>query len=378
MLLLYKILQISYFPMILLFLISFSSMFSLTSVHAEIYEDFMFNHIIENGRVEKMHLEDFTLAIEIKPYNAGSITADIPKFLVNSYDEHCNDALLTTLLDNMPIDYNESKNTELFRSITMNFTVSTEKLTVIATNSLPVMNLQCNDSEPVPNSINMSPKKQSDMGVTFNNIVCNSNLQLIQTLDEEPVCVKEQSISKLIERGWANKTIVSDIQEEDHVVLITVSKNEMLSKGVGFDLSEDVFTREDLKELQEREKTLQKIADNPKSSYEESSAARKEIIAMQDRLQNPFQTGVPYHLIKILKEKHEVFLSHHSDLIGVVWWTGSSPHDISHAHHAQRIGIDSDHFTLSELEYQDKKIREYLGNEMNILYKKSGYITYER
>ena len=54
-----------------------------------------------------------------------------------------------------------------------------------------------------------------------------------------------------------------------------------------------------------------------------------------------------------------------------------SPYDISHAHHALRIGMDPDHFTLSELEYQDKKIREYLGNEMNILYKKSGYIILE-
>ena len=85
-----------------------------------------------------------------------------------------------------------------------------------------------------------------------------------------------------------------------------------------------------------------------------------------------------YNLVLVQKHYTLHFL-HFSDLRGEVWWTGSGPNDISHVHHALRIGIDSDHFTLSELEYQDKKIREYLGNEMNILYKKSGYaITLNR
>lgn len=48
-----------------------------------------------------------------------------------------------------------------------------------------------------------------------------------------------------------------------------------------------------------------------------------------------------------------------------------SPSHISSEHHALRIGIHPEYFGLTELESQDKKIREYLGNEMNILYEAS-------
>ena len=222
-----------------------------------------------------------------------------------------------------------------------------------------------------------SPLKQIEMELQPDEIKCKENLELILRYDGSTVCVKPESISKLKERGWANTTILHDITEKDRVVLETISKNEILSKGIGFELPEDTFTLEDLKELEQKEKDLKEIQNDPDSSYEEKEKAGREIHDMQDRLQNPFQTGVPYHLVKILQEKYFILEEHISDLSGYVWWTRSSPNDISHTHHALRIGIDSDHFTLSELKHQDKKIREYLGNEMNIIYKKSGYITYE-
>ena len=223
------------------------------------------------------------------------------------------------------------------------------------------------------------PLKQLKNKIYPESIMCNEQLQLVKRINDKPSCIKPESILKLIERGWTNKTIVSDIQEEDHVVLITVSKNGVLSKGTGFDLPEDTFTLEDLKELEQKEKELRKIQNDPNRSYKEKEKAGREIHNMQDRLQNPFQTGVPYHLVKILQEKYFIFEEHFFNVRGEVWWTGSSPNDISHTNQALRIGIASDHFTLSELEYQDKKIREYLGNEMNILYKKSGYpITLDR
>ena len=353
--------------------------FEKYSVIAEQYR-YDIPYMISNRTISQMDIDcsSVELVLDVKPSDKqGWITLALPRQLIDSKTVGGKDDVFFVLLDSKEIQRSDIASEKL-RLLLIPFSDNTSQVSIIGVNYPEQMGENaCNETHNPPFSYLLSPIKQSMIGIPYSEIICMDELVLVQKYENSPACVKPESIPKLIERGWTNKTIVSDIQEEDHVVLTVVSKNEVLSKGVGFDFPKDTFTLEDLKDLQEREKILQKIADNPKSSNEESSAARKEINKMQDRLQNPFQTGVPYHLVKILKEKHEVFLSHYSDLRGEVRWTGSSPHDISHTHHALRIGIDPDHFTLSELEHQDKKIREYLGNEMNILYKKSGYIILE-
>ena len=338
-------------------------------------------YMISNGTIPQMDMDcsSVELVLDVKPSGTqGWITLVLPRQLIDSKTVGDEDDDFFVLLDSKEIQRSDIASEKL-RLLLIPFSDDASQVNIIGVNYPEQMGENaCNGTHDPPFSQLLSPLKQSEMGMPYSEITCVYDLILVQKYDETPACVKPETKQKLIERGWVNTTVIYDITEKDRVVLEKVSKNEILSKGTGFDLPEDTFTREDLKDLQERERTLQKIADNPKSSYDESSAASKEIIAMQDRLQNPFQTGVPYHLVKTLKEKHEVFLSHRSDLRGEVWWTGSSPHDISHAHHALRMGVDPDYFTLSELEYQDKKIREYLGDRMNILYKKSGYITYEQ
>ena len=48
----------------------------------------------------------------------------------------------------------------------------------------------------------LSPLKQILAGTSPQDIVCNKGLHLVLNLSEKPACVKEQSISKLIDRGW--------------------------------------------------------------------------------------------------------------------------------------------------------------------------------
>ncbi len=50
-----------------------------------------------------------------------------------------------------------------------------------------------------------SPLKQFKDGIDSKMIHCNDNLILIQKYDGSPACVKSESISKLIERGWATE-----------------------------------------------------------------------------------------------------------------------------------------------------------------------------
>ena len=52
----------------------------------------------------------------------------------------------------------------------------------------------------------LSPLKQILSGTSPRDIVCNKDLHLVLTLSEKPACVKEQSISKLIDRGWIDES----------------------------------------------------------------------------------------------------------------------------------------------------------------------------
>lgn len=50
----------------------------------------------------------------------------------------------------------------------------------------------------------VQPKKQFRDGIPSDEIKCRESLILIQKYDGSPACVKPESISKLIERGWTN------------------------------------------------------------------------------------------------------------------------------------------------------------------------------
>ncbi len=49
-----------------------------------------------------------------------------------------------------------------------------------------------------------SPLKQTQSGISFNEIQCKQNLVLIQKYDGSPACVTESTKTKLIERGWTD------------------------------------------------------------------------------------------------------------------------------------------------------------------------------
>ena len=50
---------------------------------------------------------------------------------------------------------------------------------------------------------NVTPLKQMKNGVSPNDIICNSNLQLMfKITNDSPACVKPSTVEKLIERGW--------------------------------------------------------------------------------------------------------------------------------------------------------------------------------
>ena len=54
-----------------------------------------------------------------------------------------------------------------------------------------------------------SPLKQFRNGVPYNEIKCNSGLQLTQRYDGRPACVKDDTYFELIKRGWVSEIIIA-------------------------------------------------------------------------------------------------------------------------------------------------------------------------
>lgn len=60
---------------------------------------------------------------------------------------------------------------------------------------------------------NISPHVQLQHDIEPENISCKASLELIQKHDGSPACVKEQTIPKLIERGWMQSSDISEYRK---------------------------------------------------------------------------------------------------------------------------------------------------------------------
>ena len=74
---------------------------------------------------------------------------------------------------------------------------SDEMMKQIANHNIMMLDIVLMDTKP-------APLKQLQKGVWYHDVMCNLDLVLIGKIDGTPVCVKESSIKKLVERGWAN------------------------------------------------------------------------------------------------------------------------------------------------------------------------------
>ncbi len=103
------------------------------------------------------------------------------------------------------------------------------------------------DSYSIPEAEILPPKHQISNNVSPEEIICKKRLQLIfKSTDGSPACVKEKSVKKIIERGWAtlgevNAIFIIDkseykIGEEIKITLKNVGHMRLITsnKPVGF------------------------------------------------------------------------------------------------------------------------------------------------
>jgi len=308
----------------------------------------------------------------------GSVAFDIPTNMVYGLSsKDCKlDNTFFVLMDGKEIAANivGKKDSNL---VTVEFTPGIHEIEVIGFTIIPSPSpaqycgiVLGNDSQYLP------PKKQTERGVELRFIQCNDDFQLVVKYDDTPACVSSENKAKFLKRGWSNPekhtTFSKPIVEETFEIKINqISKNSILSKGAGFDFPEDMFTVADYQNLRQEEQELKKIIATQNISSEEREKIIENINSMQERLWYPYQTGVPYELVQVLKEKNEIVMSGWVDLQETGAYITDTGDDISHEHQALIVGVHPDSFTPQQIEKLDKELREKIGNEMNILYKKS-------
>jgi len=306
----------------------------------------------------------------------STLSVSIPKSLV--YSLSTKDCQTTNenfvLLNGEEIDSEISENENL-NVFTMDIPLGISEIEIIGTTIMPrpSPDQYCGivlgyDSQYLP------PKKQTERGVELRFIQCNDDFQLVVKYDDTPACVSSENKAKFLKRGWSNPekhTVFSKpiVEETLEIKIKEISKNSILSKGAGFDLPEDMFTVDDYQNLRQEEQELKKIIATQNISSEEREKIIEDINSMQERLWYPYQTGVPYELVQVLKEKNEIIMSGWVDLQETGVYIIDTGDDISHEHQALIVGIHPDSFTLEQIEKLDPHLREKIGNEMNILYK---------
>ena len=226
-------------------------------------------------------------------------------------------------------------------------------------------------------TIILSPLKQLRLGTPIEEIQCRESLVPVAKNDGSPACVKEESIPKLIERGWMTESSNSDA----HIL----KYSPVLFKGTSTITYDDDLSFEELQKLEQRKLELEKLLEDrniPEKLRDEMWDERRMI---QYYAQPAFDEGVSWDLVKILWDKKkavqaglDVFDREAFPIVslgGLV--IGINAYSVDEQYvgktSAINVGILKEKFTKQTLEKTDKMLRDLLGDEVDITYYKSGY-----
>ncbi len=135
----------------------------------------------------------------------GQLSVELPRKVIDSTRDGKDKPYFVGLGDPTcclkRIKVDEIRNNLETRIITINFTKGLKQVEILGTffveNNYPRTNLTLYTDE-------MSPLKQWQLGADSQEVICKNGFQLIiKARDDSPACVKPESVSKLVDRGWA-------------------------------------------------------------------------------------------------------------------------------------------------------------------------------
>lgn len=167
-------------------------------------EQVIFNYTTTDNNITKMCMDSDakSLIIYVNSNSSGTITIDIPRKAINPIISCEQDDVFFVLANGEEIPYKETKTTEKFRQLYISYPKGSEEIEIIGTfvSMMPERFASCiflheNDR------LNIPPLKQTHLGITPQEVICEEGLDLIQKIDGTPACIKPSTADRLFLRG---------------------------------------------------------------------------------------------------------------------------------------------------------------------------------
>lgn len=154
-----------------------------------------------------MDLDAQSVIIAVNLDSSGILTVDVPKKAVNAFSSCDHEDVLFVLANGEEIPHDEIRNTEKIRSLYIPFPSNSEEIEIIGNfvSQMPESRSDCGYLYE-NHRINITPLQQTKIGISAQNVICEENLELVIKNNAIPACVKLESVPRLIERGWLEKS----------------------------------------------------------------------------------------------------------------------------------------------------------------------------
>jgi len=204
---------------------------------------------ITNGTVvgTPLYLPAKALLFEINTTSNGQLTVDLPRTIIDSKNGSDDVPYFVSVYDikslGGPLKTSpEEIDNDGIRTLKINFTKDITEIEIVGTFFVEKYHYAA------PNSMSsLSPLKQYESGLAAKDVKCNSGLWLvIKAEDSSPACVQQDTIEKLVVRGWAfpvevqsqNKSnkISADTQQQPYtdITINGLKENYTLNEPIVF------------------------------------------------------------------------------------------------------------------------------------------------
>lgn len=173
---------------------------------------------ITNGIIDDMKLncEPPSLVLSVSSSDAGILKIDFPRKMIGG--------IFNVLVNEK--EWTDEDQTSLDGNIlTVAFPDNTHTIEVMGSYQISSNNDGvCDVVHNPPYSYILSPLKQYNSGIRYNEIICKDGLELIgKSTNGTPACVKPQSVEKLVQRWWATTDRTYDLVNPQ---TYSITKNE--------------------------------------------------------------------------------------------------------------------------------------------------------
>jgi len=154
------------------------------------------DHDFEESTVESIRFDRDDVTLFIYPIKNETHSVKIPRLYIEAVVGDCGEKNLYVKIDNKPVEFEKLIQ---HKQITVSFPITTTNKKIEIGSSSLSLPIRCSELLK-----NYAPLEQLRLGIDLGDIVCKDSYSFIFKLKNTlPACVKNETVSKLIERGWA-------------------------------------------------------------------------------------------------------------------------------------------------------------------------------